>query len=261
MVKTKYGLTWGNPEKPAVLLLHGFMGSAVDWSEVAGYARNQYFLIAADLPGHASAGKTKPGFDAARSLILDILDNYDLPHIALCGYSLGGRVALDFALHYPAYVSAIILESTSPGMPEGPHKQARLEQDKSRAAAIRADYALFLNAWYDADLFMGIKSAPHFRQLLQSRLAQDKENIAQAIVAYSPGVQTNYRVLLPAFKKPTLLIHGEDDVRYRQITHEMLQLNMSFKSIAMKNCSHNTHFMQPQLFAEHLVSFLNLSIR
>jgi len=261
MVKTKYGLSWGDPEKPAVLLLHGFMGSSADWKEVASYAEDRFFLIAADLPGHSSASSSKPGFESTRLLILDILNSFDLPHIALCGYSLGGRVALDFAVHYPAYVSAVVLESASPGMPEGPLKQARLEQDKKRAEVIRADYGLFLNAWYDADLFRGIKLSPKFPQLLQSRLAQNNENMARAIVAYSPGAQTNYRALLPTFKSPALLIYGADDLRYQRIMHEMLQLNRAFKSIAMKNCSHNTHFMQPQLFAEHLVSFLNLSIR
>ena len=48
----------GPPTAPAVLLLHGFMGSRLDWVRVAEVLARTHRCIAVDLPGHGETGDT-----------------------------------------------------------------------------------------------------------------------------------------------------------------------------------------------------------
>ena len=48
-------VTSGDPQDVAVLLLHGFMGSANDWADVMGRLAPVYHGLAVDLPGHGGS--------------------------------------------------------------------------------------------------------------------------------------------------------------------------------------------------------------
>ena len=43
--------TWGSPENPKILLLHGFPEHSNSWSKIAKYLKNSYYLIAPDQRG------------------------------------------------------------------------------------------------------------------------------------------------------------------------------------------------------------------
>ena len=45
----------GDRRSPAVLFLHGFMGSSADWREVMAVIGDHTFRIAVDLPGHGAS--------------------------------------------------------------------------------------------------------------------------------------------------------------------------------------------------------------
>ena len=45
----------GSPDHPAVLFLHGFMGTSADWKDVVTTVGDRAFCIAPDLPGHGTA--------------------------------------------------------------------------------------------------------------------------------------------------------------------------------------------------------------
>ncbi|HSH03608.1 MAG TPA: alpha/beta fold hydrolase, partial [Anaerolineae bacterium] len=57
--------------------------------------------------------------------IINLLDQLNLPQINLLGYSMGGRLALYLAIHYPHRINTLILESSSPGLPTPTEQTAR----------------------------------------------------------------------------------------------------------------------------------------
>lgn len=98
---------------PAVLLLHGFAGSAEDWRPtVALLARAGYRAIALDALGFGRSAK--PG-DAPYSLALfadlaaALLDAAGVGHAAVVAHSMGGKHALALALRHPARVASLAL--------------------------------------------------------------------------------------------------------------------------------------------------------
>ncbi|HWR98007.1 MAG TPA: alpha/beta fold hydrolase, partial [Candidatus Methanoperedens sp.] len=88
---------------PALLLLHGFMGSRRDWDPLVALLSRSHRCIAVDLPGHGEAGApadetlwTPGGCVAALAAILRAAGGG-----AVAGYSLGGRLALQLAVEHP----------------------------------------------------------------------------------------------------------------------------------------------------------------
>ena len=99
----------------SLVLLHGFSGTGRAWDGVAAALKREgYRSLAPDLPGHgAASGLQEPiTFEACvRHVLADAPERF-----ALCGYSLGGRVALHVALSAPERVSRLVLVSSTAGI-------------------------------------------------------------------------------------------------------------------------------------------------
>jgi pimeloyl-ACP methyl ester carboxylesterase len=100
--------------QPPVVFVHGAAGSSLAWlgqlRAMAGAAR----AIAIDLPGHGhSPGTPLTSIGEARTHVLNFLDAQKLSRAILVGHSMGGAIALDFALIHPDRTAGLGLVSTS----------------------------------------------------------------------------------------------------------------------------------------------------
>lgn len=117
-VPTREGETFvvscGPRDAPPLVLLHGTMGNAAMWlREVVTWA-SEFRVHAIDLIGEAglSAPSRPPLASAAHALWLsDVLDGLALPKAAIVGISMGGGIALDFAIRVPERVTGLVLLS------------------------------------------------------------------------------------------------------------------------------------------------------
>ena len=117
----------GEPERPAILLLHGFASSvAVNWIE-PGWVRTLteagYRVVAFDHRGHGASDK--PHVEdayAPESMASDagaILRHLAIPTAALFGYSMGARAAAFAALADPGAFSRLVFGGLGIGLVEG----------------------------------------------------------------------------------------------------------------------------------------------
>lgn len=103
----------GASERP-LLLLHGFTGSRDDFADVAGDLEDLGRLVIPDQRGHGGSSNPGRGY-SFEQLVADLLALFDAAAIAradLLGHSLGGMVALRFALAHPARVASLVLMDT-----------------------------------------------------------------------------------------------------------------------------------------------------
>jgi pimeloyl-ACP methyl ester carboxylesterase len=111
--KTFYTLFQGDVQgKRNLVLVHGAGGSHLDWPAPLRRLReaNVYDL---DLPGHGrSEGMGRSSIAAYRDFIFAFLDALGLGRAVVVGHSMGGAIALDFALHYPDRLDGLILVGT-----------------------------------------------------------------------------------------------------------------------------------------------------
>ena len=111
------GRTWpylegGDPSKPTLVMVHGFGADKDHWTFYAPWMTRDYRLIAPDLPGFGENDRDgELPFDvssqAARlKAFLDAL-GIDRPHLG--GNSMGGWIAMRFAIDYPGRLRTLTL--------------------------------------------------------------------------------------------------------------------------------------------------------
>jgi esterase len=113
-------LDWGEPSPgaPALLLVHGTMGCAADWSRVAPALAGDYRVIALDQRGHgASSHPPAPGGYRTEDYLADIeglADALGLGRFAICGHSMGGHNTIGFAARHPDRVLCALANDILP---------------------------------------------------------------------------------------------------------------------------------------------------
>lgn len=100
-------------EKKDLLILHGALGSASQFSELELQLTSDYHIHCFDLYGH---GRRCTGRPFTLQEITDDVNHYIkeqlLVHCSIFGYSMGGYVALQLALQHPSAVSRIMTLGT-----------------------------------------------------------------------------------------------------------------------------------------------------
>jgi len=111
----------GNPEGPALLLLHGFPQSHVMWHRVVQVLKAKFFLVLPDLRGYGDSSKVAGLPDhsnySKRNMAADalgVMDALGLSHFDVCGHDRGGRVAHRLALDHPGRVRKLCLIDIAP---------------------------------------------------------------------------------------------------------------------------------------------------
>jgi 2-succinyl-6-hydroxy-2,4-cyclohexadiene-1-carboxylate synthase len=246
---------WGDQTLPSLLLLHGFMGSSTDFHPAISTLSQHFHCICVDLPGH---GQTPIGDDdfvsTAEQISMIAPDN-----CYLFGYSLGGRLALYLALHYPDRWRKVVLESASFGLSTTQTRKQRQQQDAAIARKLRQpnlDFTAFIQNWYQQSVFNGVNNHPNFPELIASRSNNNPLALARSLETMGLGQQPYLGELLKINKIPLLLLVGEQDPKFVEVGHQIAQNCPHSEIIVVPNCSHNVHFQQLDLWLKAVLEFL-----
>ena len=140
---THYKYYEANVETNQVLvLLHGFLSDSRTYYNHIDKYTDICHVITIDLPRHGEDQSSMDetwNFDYITTLLDRILDKYKDKSITLFGYSMGGRVALYYAINGHIPISNLILESTSPGIKEEANQLERRLVDDARAKVLDID--------------------------------------------------------------------------------------------------------------------------
>jgi pimeloyl-ACP methyl ester carboxylesterase len=95
--------TWGNPDAPAVVLMHGWMGTSHTWRKLAPLLAADRFVIVPDMRGHGASDKPDAGYDAATlsADIRGVMQHLGVETAHIVGHDMGALVAFVFAGTYP----------------------------------------------------------------------------------------------------------------------------------------------------------------
>lgn len=247
-----------------LLLFHGFTGDSETWrpffEEWSAHSR----LIAVDIIGH---GKTDSPEEIDRyqltSVVEDIkklLGRLQIDKADLLGYSMGGRLALSFALMYPQYVRKLILESASPGLAAALEREKRREQDEKLGKFIlEQGIEAFVDYWENIPLFATQKNlAPAKRAAIrQQRLANTAIGLHHSLVGMGTGAQPSWWQHLHKVEAETLLITGSLDEKFCQIAAKMKDSISDCTWIEVGDCGHAIHVEKADKFGTIVKSFLS----
>ena len=115
---------YGIPDSPLtpIVLVHGLSDSGGCWPGVVEHLSDSRLVVVLDLRGHGNSGLPDEPFsvdtltDDIESVVRAVLGR----PAALLGHSIGALAALNFALRYPDFTRALILEDPALGIGRGP---------------------------------------------------------------------------------------------------------------------------------------------
>lgn len=237
------------------LALHGFTGSRQSWAS---------FSIAekAMIPNIAGHGDFIPDdlsayhIEAEAKRIASMIDE----PVTLLGYSMGGRLALTIAVHYPEKVQALVLESATAGLKTNAERQERIQADNALADKIEsngiewfADYWGALGLW--ANQSPEQKAALHAQRLKNSPLG-----LANSLRGMGTGQMPPLWDALPQLKMPVQLIVGELDSKFLAINQEMAKLIPNVGLVIVRHAGHAVHVEQIENYRLKINEFLGYTI-
>ncbi len=95
-----------------LLLLHGTAASLHTWEGVVAGLRDRFRVVTMDLPGHGLTGATaEDRYDRAGMVaaIARLVDHLGLARFVIGGNSMGGEMAMAYALAHPERIEALVL--------------------------------------------------------------------------------------------------------------------------------------------------------
>lgn len=204
--------------RPTIVLLHGFTQTGRSWEPTIAALGERYRALAPDIRGHGEAAAARPiDFPSVRADIAALTAG----PFALAGYSMGGRIALDLAVHAPERVSRLVLVGASPGIADDDERRVRCAADEALADRIEGKgVEAFAASWSSLPLFAGqppeVAAAAH-----ATRLSQSPTGLAAALRGLGTGVMEPLWEHLPELRMPVTLIAGERDAKFREVAERM----------------------------------------
>jgi 2-succinyl-6-hydroxy-2,4-cyclohexadiene-1-carboxylate synthase len=254
----------GDRSRTPILFLHGFMSHGGVWRPVMDQLPDNMYSVALDLPGHGktAADLSKLDFDNLADAIISFVNESFSGQTILCGYSMGGRIALYTALKYPDRFSMLILESTTPGIENRGDREKRLNEDRAKADKLRkSDIRTYLSDWYKLPVFSSLAKKPDLvEKLIQKKSGNEPAALAEVILRLSSGIQPSLWDKLEKWDKPALIIAGELDTKFCDIAQQMAPHFSDVKLKIIPEAGHIVHLENHKAFMAALNFFLSSRI-
>ena len=206
----------------SIVLLHGFGGTRRAWDRVAALLdRERYLPLAIDLPGHGQAA------DAPRPITFRGCVDHVLElapgRFGLCGYSLGGRVALHVALQAPECVSRLVIVAANPGIEDERERERRRADDRRIADDLECrPFEDFIERWRTQPLFA--EDPPEVGALAREDQRRNRPDALAAVMrGIGAGEMEPLWGRLGELRMPVSVIVGERDRKFAEIGSRMVR--------------------------------------
>ena len=257
-----YYLDWGPEKAETIILLHGFTGSSQDFLTLPDQILSHYRCLMPDLPGH---GRTQILHEANTfqtagqvRLLQQWLNSLGLTRFHLLGYSMGGRLALQFAVRNSHQLASLILVSTTAGIHQKGLRQKRAESDSQLAQTILAAEPVdFLTHWVSQPIFQGIseQGEAFIAQEVDRRLPIQPAGLAYSLKYFGAGVMPSVWPQLKQITVPSLVMAGSRDSKYRSLASELVSL-MPNAILEMLETTHAPLIEAPDALWKKVADFL-----
>lgn len=231
-----------------VVFLHGLFGSPAHWTEVMSLLAPHYRVIAPQLPIDHRSDRRKNGVTSIRELqevVAELLEGLRLERFVLCGNSLGGLIAIDYALQHPDRVQGLVLAGSAGlyerSLTQGVKPKATREFVRTVIRDIFHDEAMITDPLID-EWYAAISDRDYARFILRlSRATRDR------------CVEEE----LSKIQAPTLIIWGRNDKITPPYVGEQFRDRIEGATLQfIDECGHSPNLEQPHAFGDLIQAFL-----
>lgn len=107
--------TFGNHNDSPVIVLHGFLASSRNWRSIAKVLAEHHLVYVLDQRNHGASPHAKEmDYPSMAEDVIRFMDIAGLAKAHIVGHSMGGKVAMWLALHYPERIDKLVIVDIAP---------------------------------------------------------------------------------------------------------------------------------------------------
>ena len=268
-----------------LLLIHGWGMHGGMWGGAVAKLAERFCVHVVDLPGHGLSRKPEevsektiagsrksedvsnhsPNLRLAthdlrlHSIIQQLSAQFSEP-LTVCGWSLGGQIALRWAMREPHKIQRLVLVSSTPCFVQQADWTCAMTAETLAgfAAALAGDHAQTLRRF----LALQVRGSERERELLASLrnalFGRGEPDLAALQTGLDILRDCDLRAALPDIAQPTLVIAGVRDTLTPLPASEYMASVMPAARLAtIKGAAHAPFLSHPELFIEQLNNFLH----
>lgn len=238
-------------------LLHGWGMHGGIWESIVPSLAQHFRVHCVDLPGHGMSALQ--GNFTLDALAAELSAQFDEP-LNVCGWSLGGMVALRWSRLAPQQVRRLVLVTSTPCFTEREDWLFGMtaEMLQQFAAELERDYAATLRRF----LALQVRGGASERELLTDLRVRLFSRGEPDVKALRGGLEilrdADLRAELSAIRQPALVIAGEHDkLTPPEASYYLAQTLSDARIVEVAGAAHAPFLSHPELFAEQIVDFLH----
>ncbi len=226
---------WGNAAAPPLVCVHGYTGSADAFNGFARHFRDRFHILALDVRGHGESAWSPSGAYTYRDQAEDLAgfaDQLGLGQFILLGTSMGGIIAMTYAMEHGQRLRALVLNDIGPEVEHGSQRITQMVGSRPDEFATLDEAMAYRR---EASPIVAGRAAADQRELALGVLRQrpdgkwgwklDPAYIRQRVERGAP-VRPNLWPGLAGLACPTLIVWGTDsdvlsDVQARRMVETL----------------------------------------
>lgn len=241
-----------------IIIIHGLYGISDNWVNHARILAENHKVYIPDMRNHGQSGHSNFfNYDVMAEDIAQFIDEHEIENPVIMGHSMGGKIAMKFAIENPDVVHKLIVIDMS-----------------MRQYNLRAFHSKIINAMLDID-FNIVKSRKEVDDYLANTIDDSRirlfvmknlywterktlswrlnlKAIIDNIDAIFEGINSNQK-----FSKPSLFIRGENSDYVKD--EDFLLIQKIFTTSELKTIPNAGHWVQadePEAFMMEIKNFL-----
>lgn len=231
-------------EGHTLLLLHGLFGALSNWEPVLSYFSKQYRLLIPLMPVY-DMPILSSNVDNLSKFVHDFVSYKKLDNITLMGNSLGGHVALVYALDHPEKIHSMMLTGSS-GLYENSMGGSFPRREDYNYIKERIEYTFYDPKTASKELVDEVFS-----------IINDRGKVLRILSMAKSAIRHNLKEELQNIKKPVCLIWGKDDrITPPEVAEEFHKLLPQSELNWIDQCGHAPMMERPAEFNLILNQFL-----
>jgi len=200
----------GPINSPTIIFIHGFPLNKTMWTKQVGELKKNYRVIAYDIRGHGNTDTGNDSFsiDLFVNDLLCMMDTLNIDKTILCGFSMGGYIALNAIENYPERFNALLLCDTNctDDIPEAKEKRMKaIESIKEKGLEQYAEESL-------KKLFAPISFSRHIEEIAVVKemiMKTSVKSLFKTLHALAERKETCTK--LHQIKVPVIIMVGKED--------------------------------------------------
>jgi pimeloyl-ACP methyl ester carboxylesterase len=239
-----------------LLILHGLFGSSDNWQTLAKKFASFFKVFTIDLRNHGrSFHHEEFDYQVMMQDILNFVQENGLEKVSLLGHSMGGKLSMNYALHYPEKVENLIVVDIAP-------RKYQVLHDGIIQALKSLDLTLYKRREEVDEALSEMLQNFSIRQFLLKNLIRNKSGIFEWKINLNVIDQNIQNLVVEIssdmpFQGRTLFIAGDKSDYIRPVDEEQIyELFPNAQISYLPDVGHWVHAQDPDLLFRTITDFI-----